>query len=70
MNPVTRQLLVHQEYEPEWEMAYNIQIRMCSILSLLVQWAESDVSALLAAHFCAPFAASHPSFLTMPYISF
>ena len=33
----------HQVWDPEWETAFNIQLRMQEILGMIIAWASSDV---------------------------
>ena len=41
MDPVTRQLEHHIEFEPEWETAFNLQLKLQNILTQIVAWAAS-----------------------------
>lgn len=47
MNEVHRQTAEHQVWEQEWETAFNIQIKLQHVLTLIICWANSDVSVLL-----------------------
>lgn len=51
MNEVRRQTTEHQVWEQEWETAFNIQIKLQHVLTLIICWANSDVSVLLAKPF-------------------
>ncbi|MCP9260595.1 E3 ubiquitin-protein ligase ubr-1 [Dirofilaria immitis] len=42
MNEVRRQTAEHQVWEQEWETAFNIQIKLQHILTLIICWANSD----------------------------
>ena len=46
MDGVTRQLSQHVEYEPEWEGAFNLQLKLADILTILLDWCSTDVSWL------------------------
>uniref|UniRef100_A0A1I7V6M0 E3 ubiquitin-protein ligase n=2 Tax=Loa loa TaxID=7209 RepID=A0A1I7V6M0_LOALO len=42
MNEVRRQTTEHQVWEQEWETAFNIQIKLQHVLTLIICWANSD----------------------------
>ncbi|VBB31014.1 unnamed protein product [Acanthocheilonema viteae] len=42
MNEVRRQTAEHQVWEQEWETAFNIQIKLQHVLTLIICWANSD----------------------------
>ncbi|VDK79468.1 unnamed protein product [Litomosoides sigmodontis] len=42
MNEVYRQTAEHQVWEQEWETAFNIQIKLQHVLTLIICWANSD----------------------------
>ncbi len=44
MDKVTRQVGQHVEFEPEWETAFNLVIKIQSILSSILDWCSHDVS--------------------------
>ena len=44
MEAVTRQTGQHIEFEPEWEGAFNFQLKLADIITLMVDWCSSDVS--------------------------
>jgi len=44
MDGVTRQTSQHVEYEPEWEGAFNLQIKLSGILTMVQDWCATDVS--------------------------
>lgn len=46
MDSVTRQTKSHIEYEPEWETAFNIHIKMEDCITLLLEWCRSDKEVL------------------------
>uniref|UniRef100_A0A1I7XNB7 E3 ubiquitin-protein ligase n=1 Tax=Heterorhabditis bacteriophora TaxID=37862 RepID=A0A1I7XNB7_HETBA len=52
MDEVKRQSVEHQVWELEWETAFNIQLRMQEILSLVTAWAATDM--------CLDALAMHP----------
>ncbi|CAJ0920610.1 unnamed protein product, partial [Mesorhabditis belari] len=43
MDPVKRQQGEHKTWEPEWETAFNIQIRQQEIISMFIAWCLSDL---------------------------
>ena len=46
MDPVKRQTGQHLEFEPEWEMAFNLQLKLEDNIALFLDWCGSDVSYL------------------------
>ena len=44
MDTVTRQTSQHLEFEPEWEGAFNLQLKMEDSLVMFTEWCASDVS--------------------------
>ncbi|XP_071789755.1 E3 ubiquitin-protein ligase UBR2-like isoform X2 [Asterias amurensis] len=50
MDQVVRQVGQHIEIEPEWETAFNLQIKLGPCLTLLLDWCSSDRSLLLSAY--------------------
>ena len=46
MDSHIRRTQSHVEYEADWEPAFNVQLRMQSILDLLQQWCAADVKVL------------------------
>lgn len=42
MDSVTRQIGQHMEYEPEWESAFNLHLKLAPIISLMLKWCSSD----------------------------
>jgi hypothetical protein len=53
MDPVTRQMEHHIEFEPEWEPPFHLQLKLQSVLNQVVIWAGScqDNSSVLLAAF-------------------
>ena len=45
MDPVKRQTGQHLEFEPEWEMAFNLQLKLEGNIALFLAWCGSDVSS-------------------------
>jgi hypothetical protein len=43
MDKVTRQIGQHIEFDPEWETAFNLVIKVQSIISLILDWCSNDV---------------------------
>ena len=54
MDGVTRQTSQHVEYEPEWEGAFNLQLKLSDILTIVQDWCATDVS-LYDLAFCNTF---------------
>uniref|UniRef100_A0A0P4WDX2 E3 ubiquitin-protein ligase n=2 Tax=Scylla olivacea TaxID=85551 RepID=A0A0P4WDX2_SCYOL len=50
MDPMVRQVGTHMEYEPEWESAFNLHIKLASVIPLVTEWAASDRIVLLKAY--------------------
>lgn len=44
MDDVRRQSGEHQVWESEWETAFNIQLRIQNIITLVLAWAATDVT--------------------------
>ena len=44
MDGVTRQTSQHVEYEPEWEGAFNLQIKLSDVITIVQDWCATDVS--------------------------
>jgi E3 ubiquitin-protein ligase UBR2 len=44
MDKVTRQVGQHVEFDPEWETAFNLVIKIQSILSSILDWCSHDVN--------------------------
>jgi E3 ubiquitin-protein ligase UBR2 len=44
MDKVTRQVGQHVEFDPEWETAFNLVIKIQSILLSILDWCSQDVS--------------------------
>lgn len=44
MDPVVRQVGQHIEMEPEWEAAFNLQMKLTHIISMIQEWCSTDVS--------------------------
>ncbi|XP_074663047.1 E3 ubiquitin-protein ligase UBR2-like [Tubulanus polymorphus] len=50
MDSVTRQTGQHLEFEPEWEVAFNLQLKLSGNIALLLQWCGSDKYVLIEAY--------------------
>ncbi|XP_070569458.1 E3 ubiquitin-protein ligase UBR2-like isoform X2 [Ptychodera flava] len=50
MDAVTRQVALHIEVEPEWETAFNLQIKLGSCITMLLEWCATDRSVLVEAY--------------------
>ncbi|KAH8330115.1 hypothetical protein KR059_001969 [Drosophila kikkawai] len=46
MESITRQTGQHMDYEPEWECAFNLHIKLATTISQVIEWAASDVKLL------------------------
>ncbi|KAM8720480.1 hypothetical protein ACLKA7_006514 [Drosophila subpalustris] len=46
MESITRQMGQHMDYEPEWECAFNLHIKLASTISQVIEWAASDFKLL------------------------
>lgn len=47
MDSVFRQTGQHMEYEPEWETAFNLHIKLASIITLVIDWCSMDKVVLI-----------------------
>lgn len=47
MDSVFRQTGQHMEYEPEWESAFNLHIKLAPVISLVLDWCSSDRVVLI-----------------------
>lgn len=47
MDAVTRQVGQHMEYEPEWESAFTLHIKLANIITLALDWCSSDQIVLV-----------------------
>lgn len=43
MDKVIRQVGQHIEFDPEWETAFNLVIKIQSVLSSILEWCSLDV---------------------------
>jgi len=44
MDCVMRQTSQHVVYEPEWEGAFNLQLKLSDIITIVQDWCATDVS--------------------------
>lgn len=49
MDAVLRQVGQHMEYEPEWESAFNLHIKLSPVISLALEWCGADRVVLIKA---------------------
>ncbi|XP_066999318.2 E3 ubiquitin-protein ligase UBR2 isoform X2 [Anabrus simplex] len=49
MDLVTRQVGQHMEYEPEWESAFNLHIKLAHVITLALEWCGTDRVVLIKA---------------------
>ncbi len=47
MDSVTRQTGQHIEFEPEWEGAFNLQLKLEDNIAVIQEWCSTDVSAFV-----------------------
>ncbi|XP_054719736.1 E3 ubiquitin-protein ligase UBR2-like [Uloborus diversus] len=47
MDAVVRQIGQHVEYEAEWETGINLQLKVATIMSLMLKWCGSDYSVFV-----------------------
>lgn len=50
MDLVTRQVGQHMEYEPEWESAFNLHIKLAPAITLALEWCGTDRVVLIKAY--------------------
>jgi E3 ubiquitin-protein ligase UBR2 len=48
MDQVKRQTGQHLEFEPEWEGAFNLQLKLEDNIVLFLDWCSTDVSCTLS----------------------
>ncbi|XP_015515354.1 E3 ubiquitin-protein ligase UBR2 [Neodiprion lecontei] len=49
MDAVSRQVGQHIEFEPEWESAFNLHIKLAPVISLTLEWCGSDRTVFIKA---------------------
>ncbi|KAL0272834.1 UNVERIFIED_CONTAM: hypothetical protein PYX00_005659 [Menopon gallinae] len=49
METVTRQVVQHMEFEPEWEAAFQLHNKLSPVISLIIDWCGSDRVILIKA---------------------
>lgn len=47
MDSVFRQTGQHMEYEPEWESAFNLHIKLANVIALVLDWCSTDKVVLI-----------------------
>lgn len=50
MDEVKRQTGMHLEYEPEWEGAFNLQMRVDDVISSFTEWCSTDVRTFFTSY--------------------
>lgn len=50
MDAVVRQVGQHMEYEPEWESAFNLHIKLAPVITLILKWCGTDKVVLIKAY--------------------
>ncbi|XP_011198244.2 E3 ubiquitin-protein ligase UBR1 isoform X2 [Bactrocera dorsalis] len=46
MESTTRQTGQHMDYEPEWECAFNLHIKLATAITLVLEWCSTDLAVL------------------------
>lgn len=49
MDSVTRQVIQHMEFEPVWEAAFQLHIKLSLVITLIIKWCGSDKVVLIKA---------------------
>lgn len=47
MDSVTRQVGQHMEYEPEWESAFTLHIKLSALITAIIEWCSTDKVILI-----------------------
>lgn len=47
MDAATRQIGQHMEFEPEWESAFTLHIKLSHLITLIIDWCSSDEKVLV-----------------------
>ncbi|XP_058811002.1 E3 ubiquitin-protein ligase UBR1 isoform X2 [Topomyia yanbarensis] len=47
MDAVTRQVGQHMEYEPEWETAFTLHLKLSHLITLVLEWCSTDKVVLV-----------------------
>jgi E3 ubiquitin-protein ligase UBR2 len=47
MDSVTRQVGQHMEYEPEWESAFTLHIKLSALITSIIEWCSTDKVILI-----------------------
>lgn len=47
MDAVTRQIGQHMEYEPEWETAFTLHLKLSHLITLVLEWCSTDKVVLV-----------------------
>uniref|UniRef100_A0A1B6DEC1 E3 ubiquitin-protein ligase n=1 Tax=Clastoptera arizonana TaxID=38151 RepID=A0A1B6DEC1_9HEMI len=50
MDAVARQVGQHMEYEPEWESAFNVHLKLAPLITLMLKWCGTDRVVLIKAY--------------------
>lgn len=50
MDATVRQVGQHMEFEPDWESAFNLYIKLSPVISLVLEWCGSDRVVLIKAY--------------------
>lgn len=63
MDSVLRQTGQHMEYEPEWESAFNLHIKLAPVISLVLDWCSTDRVVLIKVYRMALAALTETDFI-------
>lgn len=50
MDAIARQVGQHMEFEPEWESAFNLHIKLATVITLALEWCGTDRVVLVKAY--------------------
>lgn len=63
MDSVHRQTGQHMEYEPEWESAFNLHIKLAHVITLVLEWCGTDKVVLVKVYRMVMAALSESEFI-------
>lgn len=63
MDSVFRQTGQHMEYEPEWESAFNLHIKLAHVITLVLEWCGTDKIVLVKVYRMVLSALSESEFI-------
>lgn len=50
MDSITRQVGQHMEYEPEWETAFNLHIKLSTVITSMLKWCGTNRNVLVRSY--------------------